>query len=156
MRTLGNILWHIPFLGFITALLVFLLGGLLTILVVTSPLGFGLLQYSKFLLAPFSYSMISKSDLGVTQNPIWKTYSVLIMILYLPIGIVLAIINIVQIISLFFTIVGIPVAIVLAKSLGTYLNPVNKICIPLDVANLTRKQQAFQEAQKYLAPSKGP
>ncbi len=33
MRTLGNILWHIPFLGFIVALENFIIGGLFTITV---------------------------------------------------------------------------------------------------------------------------
>jgi len=31
MRTIGNILWHIPFLGFLTALGTFLIGGLFVI-----------------------------------------------------------------------------------------------------------------------------
>ena len=39
MKTLGNILWHFPFFGFISAILVFLLGGLLTITVVAAPIG---------------------------------------------------------------------------------------------------------------------
>lgn len=37
MGALGNILWHIPFLGFLNALFVFLLGLLLTALVITAP-----------------------------------------------------------------------------------------------------------------------
>ena len=131
LRLLGNILWHVPFLGFLSALGAFLLGLLLTVLVVTSPLGLGLIQYSKFLLLPFSYSMVSGSDLGEEQNVLWKTYSTIIMILYLPIGLLLSLLLIVQIVGLCITIVGIPVAMVLFKSLSTYLNPVNKICVPL-------------------------
>jgi len=60
MRTLGNILWHVPFLGFLTALVTFLFGGLLVIPVIGAPIGLGLIQFSKFLLAPFSFAMISK------------------------------------------------------------------------------------------------
>lgn len=135
LRLLGNILWHVPFLGFLSALGAFLLGLLLTVLVVTSPLGLGLIQYSKFLLLPFSYSMVSGSDLGEEQNVLWKTYSTIIMILYLPIGLLLSLLLIVQIVGLCITIVGIPVAMVLFKSLSTYLNPVNKICVPVAVAS---------------------
>ena len=48
MRTLGNILWHFPFFGFVTALLAFLVGTLLTLLVIPAPIGLGLIQLSKF------------------------------------------------------------------------------------------------------------
>ncbi len=134
LRILGNILWHVPFMGFLSALAAFLLGLLLTVLVVTSPIGLGLIQYSKFLLLPFSYSMVSGSDLGDERNALWKTYSTIVMIVYLPLGILLSIILFFQIIGLCLTIVGIPVGIVLLKSLSTYLNPVNKKCVPVAVA----------------------
>jgi uncharacterized membrane protein YccF (DUF307 family) len=128
MRTLANLLWHIPFLGFIDALIMFLFGTLLTILVVTAPIGLGLIQYSKFLLAPFSCQMVSKTDSGEKQNPLWKAYGTLISIIWFPIGLFLCVVTIFQILALCITIIGIPMAIVLAKSLGTYLNPVNKVC----------------------------
>lgn len=134
LRILGNILWHVPFMGFLSALAAFLLGLLLTVLVVTSPIGLGLIQYSKFLLLPFSSSMVSVGDLGEEQNVLWKTYSTIIMILYLPIGIILSVILFFQIIGVCLTIVGIPVGIVLLKSLTTYLNPVGKKCVPVAVA----------------------
>lgn len=134
MRLLGNILWHIPFLGFVDAILAYLLGLLLTITVVAAPLGLGLMEYGKFLFAPFSYAMVSKSDLNVDQNPLWQGYSFIIMLIYLPIGLILAIFGIFQAIGLALTIVGIPVALVVVKSLGTYLNPVNKKCVDIAVA----------------------
>lgn len=52
MRTLGNILWHFPFLGFLSALGTFLLGVILLITIIGAPLGLGLIQLSKFLLCP--------------------------------------------------------------------------------------------------------
>jgi len=74
MRTLGNIIWHIPFLGFLSALGTFLLGGLLVITVFGAPIGLGLIQLSKFLLAPFSNSMVSGSELNQDQNALWKSF----------------------------------------------------------------------------------
>ena len=136
MRTLGNILWHVPFLGFLTALFVLLWGLLLTVLVIPSPIGLGLIQFSKFLLAPFSYQMVSKSDLNIKQHPLWQAFSFIIMLLYLPFGLILAGLTIFQIIGLCVSIVGIPVALVLFKSLGTYLNPVNKVCVPVTPGTL--------------------
>ncbi len=149
MRLLGNILWHIPFLGFVDAIIVYLFGLLLTITVVAAPIGLGLMEYGKFLFAPFSYSMISKSDLNIDQNPIWQGYSFIIMIIYLPFGLFMAIVGIFQAIGLALTIVGIPVALVVVKSLTTYLNPVNKKCVPVDVVLEIDRRKAREEIDRY-------
>ncbi|NTW88756.1 MAG: hypothetical protein HGB26_06455, partial [Desulfobulbaceae bacterium] len=100
-----------------------------TVTVVAAPIGLGLMEYGKFLFAPFGHEMISKSDLNVKQNPVWKAYSTIVMIIYLPLGLILALIAVFQVAAQFVTIINIPVALVIAKSLGTYLNPVNKICV---------------------------
>ena len=68
MRTLGNIIWNIPFLGFVTAALVFLIGLLFVVTIIAAPIGLGLIQYSKFLLLPFSYDMVSKSEIDGDAN----------------------------------------------------------------------------------------
>lgn len=150
MRTLGNILWHIPFLGFLTALGTFLIGGLFVITVIGAPIGLGLIQLSKFLLTPFSSAMISKKDLNVDQNKLWQSFSFIVRILYFPFGLFLAIATIFQIAALFITIIGIPVALVLAKSLGTYFNPVNKTCVPKAVQNELEQRKAKEQVAKHL------
>lgn len=142
MRTFGNILWHVPFLGFLNALAAFLLGIILVLTVVASPIGFGLLQYSKFLLLPFGNVMVSRSELSPKQNPIWRAYSTIVMLLYLPFGLLLTVFAILQVVALFVSIIGIPVGIVVAKSLGTYLNPVNKVCVPSAVAAELERRKA--------------
>lgn len=131
MRTLANIIWHIPLLGFVTAFGTFLVGGILTITIIAAPIGLGLIQLSQFLLTPFSMKMVSRNTLNKKQNSLWKAYGIIVSIFYFPIGLILAIVTLCQIVGLFFTIVGIPVAVVLAKSLGTYINPVNKVCVPV-------------------------
>jgi len=150
MKTLGNILWHIPFCGFITAIFTFLFGGLLVITVIGAPIGFGLIELSKFLLTPFSKEMIDKKDLKVDQNKLWKTFGIIIRILYFPLGLLLAIATIFQIAGLFVSLVGIPVALVLAKSLSTYFNPVNKKCVPKAVADELAQRKAKEEVDKHL------
>lgn len=142
MRTLGNILWHVPFLGFLTAAFYWLLGLVLTLLVVTAPLGLGLMEFGRFLLAPFGNEMVSKASLNVKQNPVWEAYSTIVMILYLPFGVLFVILNAIQVFALCFSIVGIPVALVIAKSLGTVLNPVNKVCVPSAVAEEMARRNA--------------
>ena len=150
MRTLGNILWHIPFLGFLSALGTFLIGGLFVITVIGAPIGLGLIQLSKFLLTPFSSAMISKKDLNVDQNKLWQSFSFIVRILYFPFGLFLAIVTIFQIAGLFITIIGIPVALVLVKSLGTYFNPVNKTCVPKAVQNELEQRKAKEQVSKHL------
>ncbi len=150
MRTLGNILWHVPFLGFLSALGTFLIGGLLVITVIGAPLGLGLIQLSKFLLTPFSSAMISKKDLKADQNKLWQTFGIIVRILYFPFGLFLAVVTVFQIAGLFITIIGIPVALVLAKSLGTYFNPVNKTCVPKAVADEVASRKAKEHVDKHL------
>jgi uncharacterized membrane protein YccF (DUF307 family) len=150
MRTLGNILWHFPFFGFLSAFVVYAIGLLLTATVAAAPVGLGLMEFGKFLFAPFSHAMVSKNDLNVEQNEAWRTYSTIVMILYLPIGILLAAVAVLQVAFLFVTIVGIPVALVVAKSLGTYINPVNKKCVPQAVADELERRAAQAAVTTHL------
>ncbi len=150
MKTFANILWHFPFFGFINAISVYILGLILTATVVAAPIGLGLMEYGKFLFAPFGHAMVNKSELNVQQNKAWKTYSTVIMILYLPCGIFLAMVAVVQVGLLFMTIIGIPIALVLAKSIGTYFNPVNKKCVHQAVSNELESRKGQAEIAKHL------
>lgn len=150
MKTLGNILWHFPFLGFLNAIAVYVLGLILTATVIAAPIGLGLMEFGKFLFAPFGHAMVSKSELNAEQNKAWKTYSTIVMIIYFPFGIFLSIVAIIQVVLLFCTIIGIPVALVIAKSLGTYLNPVNKKCVHQAVRDELDNRKAQAEISKQL------
>jgi len=153
-RMLGNILWHIPFCGFLTAFFAFVTGLLFTLLVIPSPIGLGLIQFSKFLLAPYSYSMVSKSDLNMKVHPLWKSFSIIITILYLPLGLIFALLAAIQVALLFVTIIGIPAALPIAKSLGVFLNPVGKVCVPVAVEAAMQAHKAQQQASAYLDQNK--
>jgi uncharacterized membrane protein YccF (DUF307 family) len=149
MKTLGNIIWYFPFLGFLDALFTFIVGGLFVITVVGAPIGLGLIQLSRFYLSPFSCAMTSKNDLGVKQNPYWKTFGIIVRIVYFPFGIILCVVTVIQIVGLFVTLVGIPVALVLAKSLGTYFNPVGKVCVPNAVKEEMERRKAEEQVNRY-------
>ncbi|WP_314878527.1 YccF domain-containing protein [Haemophilus parahaemolyticus] len=150
MRTLGNVLWFFCG-GVLLALANFILGLILVALVITAPIGFGLLQYSKFCLFPFTTSMVSKSKHDVKQNPIWKTYSSIIMVVYVILigwwNFLLALCSIVVAVPF---IVTIPPAIAMAKSLGTIFNPVGKICVPIAVAKELEQRVAVKKADKLM------
>lgn len=151
MRTIGNILWHFPFFGFVSAAVYWLIGLLLTLTVVAAPIGLGLMQFGKFLLWPFGQAMVSKSDLNVSQNKAWKAYSTIVMLVYLPFGVIFTVLSAIQVFALCLTIVGIPVALVIAKSLGTILNPVNKTCVHVAVQEELDRRRAVGEIDKHLA-----
>ena len=153
MKTLGNILWHFPFFGFLQAAIIYLFGLILTITVIASPIGVSLMEYAKFLLAPFSRSMVSKAELNVEQGAVWKSYSKIIMVLYFPLGLLMALVGVIQVAGLCITIIGIPMAIIIAKSLGTYLNPVNKKCVPSAVAAELESRKAKAEVERHLGKS---
>jgi len=144
-------LWHFPFFGFVQAGLTWLLGLILTITVIAAPIGRGLMEYGKFLFAPFSNAMVSRSALNEKQNEVWKAYSMVVTVIYIPLGLVLAVICIFQIAGLFVTIAGIPVAIVLAKSLGTFFNPVKKKCVPRAVAEEIERRSSAAEVSRHLS-----
>lgn len=150
MRTLGNILWHFPFFGFVNAIAVYLLGLLLTATVIAAPLGLGLMEFGKFLFAPFGHAMVNKTELNVKQNEGWKAYSTIVMLIYLPFGLILALFAVFQVAALFMTIIGIPVALVIAKSLGTYINPVNKKCVHSAVVDELDRRKAQDQIKKHL------
>jgi uncharacterized membrane protein YccF (DUF307 family) len=150
MRTLGNILWHFPFFGFVSAALIYVLGLILTATVIAAPIGIGLMEFGKFLFVPFGNAMVSKSALNVEQNKAWRTYSTVVMILYIPIGIVMSVLLAIQVCLLFISIIGIPAALVLAKSLGTCFNPVNKKCVSQAVADELEKRKASAAIDKYV------
>lgn len=146
MKTFLNIIWHFPFFGFLFAFSYALVGLLFCITVVGLPIGLGLLQFSKFLLWPQGNKMVNKADLhelkGTEQNSLWKTFSLIVHILYFPFGLLGAISCIITIVCEFISIIGIPCGLVWAKSLGTIFNPVNKVCVPEYVAlEIEKKKQ---------------
>ena len=137
MRVFLNVWWHIT-LGFVHALVYALVGLLYCCTVILIPIGLGWLQFAKFLLAPHTSAMVSKSDLalvtGESQGTAMKTFSLIVRILYFPFGLVAAISAIGMTIGFCLSIVGIPNGIVWARSLATIFNPVNKVCVPRSVA----------------------
>lgn len=150
MRILGNIIWF--FLGgWILAILAYLSGLILTILVVTAPVGLGLMEYGKFLFLPFTHDMVRKKKGSITDavHMTYQTYANIVKVIYIIVfGIWLFIGGIFTVIGQFITIIGIPCAIVLAKSLGTIFNPVDKVCISHDLAEELRRRVAAARADE--------
>ena len=150
MRILGNIIWFFM-AGWILAILTYLSGLILTILVVTAPVGLGLMEYGKFLFLPFTHDMVRKKKGSVSDavHMTYQTYANIVKVIYIIVfGIWLFIGGIFTVIGQFITIIGIPCAIVLAKSLGTIFNPVDKVCISHDLAEELRRRVAAAKADE--------
>lgn len=150
MRILGNIIWFFM-AGWILAILTYLSGLILTILVATAPVGLGLMEYGKFLFLPFTHDMVRKKKGSVIDavHMTYQTYANIVKVIYIIVfGIWLFIGRIFTVIGQFITIIGIPCAIVLAKSLGTIFNPVDKVCISHDLAEELRLRVAAAKADE--------
>ena len=154
MRILFNVLWHFPGLGFISALLALLVGGVLTATVILSPIGLGVIQYGLFLLAPCTRQMERQSQLADrSRNTFWRVWSWVLWVIWLPFGLVLSVLVIVDLVLMLAaaipTIIYIPVAAfqayIIAKSLGTLLNPVGKKCVHYLVADEAKRERAREK-----------
>lgn len=150
MRILGNILWHIPFLGFLFAFGYFIFGLILCCTIILLPLGLGYFQMAKFMLAPFSYRLVNQKELvwiGRRDNgTAMKAFSLVIRILYFPLGLIAAISTIFLIVGEFISILGIPCALVWAKLFPSIFNPINKVCILREDAELIDRRKAESRA----------
>lgn len=134
MKMIGNLLWHIPCCGFLLAGACFLVGTILTLMVWAAPVGLGLMEYGKFLTAPFSYRMISKDDWkamrGETTNTVIGAYSAVVSLVYVILfGWWLAIGAALMSFLLCCTVIGIPCAMVVLSSIPVLLSPVGKMCV---------------------------
>ena len=148
MKILGNALWHVLCLGFVIAIITYLLGLLLSVTVVGAPIGIGLMELGKFYFKPFSSSMISEKELAVERSSVWKFFSVIVYLLYFPVGLFLWIIGLAQVVVLFITLIGIPMALVVAKSLGTQFYPIGKKCVSSYLANALEEEKGRAAARE--------
>lgn len=154
MRTLGNIIWHFPFFGFIRSL-IYAIGGLFwCITIIGIPLGLGLFQLSLFMLAPFSKGLVSRKELelltGEKQNEFVKAWSIIIRIFYFPFGLFAALSSVMLIAVELMCLIGIPFGLAEAKALSTIFNPINKICVPRVVAEEIERRKASNTLNKYV------
>ena len=153
MRTLGNIIWHFPYCGFLKSLL-YAIGGLFwCITIIGIPLGLGLFQLSLFMLAPFNKGLVSRKELelltGEKQNEFVKAWSIIIRILYFPFGLFAAMTSVMMIAAEFVTLIGIPCGLVEAKALSAIFYPINKKCVPRVVAEEIERRKASNTLNKY-------
>ena len=146
MALLGNIIWFI-FFGWWNFLLYGFLGLVCYITIIGIPIGKALFQYAKLMTLPFGKVIIKETELKGKENvsAIRRVGGTIANILWLPIGIVTFIMNIGVMIACAITIIGIPVAIVIAKSCKFLLWPVGAKVITKDEAEAVRMEKSMMK-----------
>lgn len=160
MKVFLNIIWYFPFFGFMFAFFTAIGGLLMCLTVVGLPLGLGLLQIAKFLLAPHTYELVSQKDLsaakGEERNQLWVIFSTIVRILYFPIGVVLAVIYFFTAILNFVSLIGIPNALVYVKLIPAVFNPVGKVCVGGAIARKLKADKDQAKVDKYFGVETKP
>lgn len=125
MRTLGNILWFIIG-GWWHALIWLLWGVLFCCTIVGIPIGKACFQYAKLIAFPFGKVVVRETFIKGKENVsgIRRFFGTLANIIWLPIGIFMFFMSIGTIILSCITIIFIPYAIILARSVKFTLWPV--------------------------------
>ncbi len=157
MKVFLNILWYFPFFGFLLAIPTALGGLLLCLTVVGLPLGLGLLQIAKFLLAPHTRELVSQKDIsaakGEDRNKLWVIFSTIVRILYFPVGLFVAIAYIFDALFCFISIIGIPNGLVIVKLIPAVFNPVGKVCVGGAIARKIKADKDQKEVDAYFNKS---
>jgi uncharacterized membrane protein YccF (DUF307 family) len=143
MRTLLNILWNVPGLGFVAALLWAVAGVIMAITIIGLPWSKACFTLANYTLAPFGRELASRYDatgqgslgtggLGVLANIIW----------FLLAGWWLIVLHVAAAVASAITIIGIPFAWAHLKIAAAAMAPVGKIVVPTEVAAEIDREKA--------------
>ena len=143
MRTLLNILWNVPGLGFVVAFLWVLAGLLMAVTIIGLPWAKACFTLANFTLAPFGRELVSRRDatgresvgtggLGLLANVVWFLFA----------GLWLMIAHVVAACACAVTIIGLPFAWAHLKLAAAAMAPVGKIVVPAGVANEIDREKA--------------
>ncbi|HEY7580909.1 MAG TPA: YccF domain-containing protein [Acetobacteraceae bacterium] len=143
MRTLLNILWNVPGLGFVAAFLWALAGVLMAVTIIGLPWAKACFTLANYNLAPFGRELASRYDvtgresvgtggIGLLANIIW----------FLLAGWWLILLHAVAAGASAITIIGLPFAWAHLKIAAAAMAPVGKIVVPTQVAAQIDREKA--------------
>lgn len=144
MALLGNILWFVV-VGWWNFILYSLLGVLFSITIIGIPIGKALFQYAKLMTLPFGKVIVNETFIKGEENvsTVRKVGGMIANIIWLPIGVITFIFNIALMIGCAITIIGIPAAVVIAKSSKFLLWPVGAKVITKEEADTIRLEKSL-------------
>lgn len=125
MALLGNIIWFV-LAGWWSSLVYGACGLLFCITVIGIPIGKALFQYAKLMALPFGKTIVKETELKGKENvaTVRRVGGTIANILWIPFGIVIFLANIGLMIACTISIIGIPVAVIIARSCKFLLWPV--------------------------------
>jgi len=143
MRTILNILWNVPGLGFVAAFFWALAGLVMAITIIGLPWAKACFTMASYTLAPFGRELASRYDvtgqeslgttpLGTLANIVWFVLA----------GWWLIIMHVIAACASAITIIGIPFAWAHLKLAGAAIAPVGKIVVPAGVAGEIERERA--------------
>jgi uncharacterized membrane protein YccF (DUF307 family) len=143
MRTILNVLWNVPGLGFVAAFFWALAGIVMAITIIGLPWAKACFTLANYTLAPFGRELASRRDvtgryslgtggLGLIANVIWFVLA----------GWWLMLMHIVAACASAITIIGIPFAWAHLKLAAAAIAPVGKIVVPTEVAAEIDREKA--------------
>jgi uncharacterized membrane protein YccF (DUF307 family) len=139
MSSLGNVIWFV-FGGFVLAILWLIFAGVFAITIVGLPLARAFLEFAKLSAFPFGKEVIRDTELKGTDNVsgVSKVVSIILNIIWFPIGLALTVCYLAAGIGSFITILGIPVGIVYVRMGQFLLFPIG--------CRVVSKKQAYASA----------
>lgn len=148
MRLLLNILWFI--LGGWALGLTWLLAALImAITIIGIPWARACWEIGIMSFAPFGREAVWYSDLSGETNPGMSLIRLIANIIWLPLGLVLAVAHIVHGVAMCVTIIGIPFGLQDFKLAGLSLYPVGRRVVPQEVAEAARVANAADRLGPY-------
>jgi uncharacterized membrane protein YccF (DUF307 family) len=143
VRTLLNILWNFPGLGFVAAALWAIAGCLMALSIIGLPWAKACFTLANYTLAPFGHELVSRrdatgrdslgtGDLGLLANVIWFVFA----------GFWLMILHVAAACAAAVTIIGLPFAWAHLKLAGAALAPVGKVVVPSEMADEIAREKA--------------
>jgi uncharacterized membrane protein YccF (DUF307 family) len=143
MRTILNILWNVPGLGFVAAFFWALAGLLMAVTIIGLPWSKACFTLANYTLAPFGRELASRYDVigryslgtggfGFLANIIWFVLA----------GWWLMLMHVLAACASAVTIIGIPFAWAHLKLAAAAIAPVGKIVVPSEIASEIDRQKA--------------
>ncbi|GAB6393454.1 MAG: YccF family protein [Treponematales bacterium] len=136
MATIGNVIWFV-FGGELMALAWLVFAGIFAVTVVGLPIARACLEFAKLSAFPFGKEVIRDTELKGAGNVsgFSKVVSLILNIIWFPIGLCLTVIYLVLGIVSFVTIIGIPVGIVYVRMGAFVLFPIGARVVSKKQAN---------------------
>ena len=136
---LFNIIWFV-FFGWWQAFVYLVSAVFFAITIIGIPLAKSLLNLAKLIAFPFGKEIVRETDLKGVENvsTVRRIGGIIINLMWFPIGLFLSITHIITGIFAFFTIIGIPVGIVLVRMGKFLLFPIG--------AKIVSKKEAYAVA----------